>query len=202
MKSIVIYFSMSGNTKKIAQQIRAGISNTGERCDIARLRDLNTEDLADYRLIGLGSPILTGKEPSVVSRFIEETMRSVDGKLAFTFSTHGAIPGYYFARVIPALIQRGLTVISWNDWFCDVVYPVTPSPYFIAGHPDEIDLKEAEQFGREMVERARRISDGETELIPVLARGKAYDDIYVPVEVPPSRTYPGEFEKFAKAISD
>ena len=41
-------------------------------------------------------------------------------------------------------------------------------PYYTAGHPDEIDLREAEEFGREMVERSRRISAGETKLIPAM----------------------------------
>lgn len=41
-----------------------------------------------------------------------------------------------------------------------------PTPYYTDGHPDEIDLKEAEDFGREMVETSRRISAGETKLIP------------------------------------
>jgi NAD-dependent dihydropyrimidine dehydrogenase PreA subunit len=34
------------------------------------------------------------------------------------------------------------------------------------GHPDEIDLKEAEDFGKRMVETSRRIAAGETDLIP------------------------------------
>lgn len=58
MKSIVIYHSMTGSTKKIAQAIHAGMSQTGEPCDIARLRDVDTPDLLGYNLIGLGSPVI------------------------------------------------------------------------------------------------------------------------------------------------
>lgn len=32
MKSVVIYFSMSGNTKRIAQAIHAGMMRSGEQC--------------------------------------------------------------------------------------------------------------------------------------------------------------------------
>jgi ferredoxin len=50
----------------------------------------------------------------------------------------------------------------------NVYIPTMPEPYPTGGHPDEIDLKEAEQFGKEMVERSRRISAGEIGLIPLV----------------------------------
>jgi len=183
MKSIVIYYSQSGNTKKVAEAIHRGMSQTGEQCDIVPLRDMNPPNLADYDLIGLGSPVISFAEPRNVSFFIEDRMKSVEGKHAFTFCTHGCLPTRYLSSVVPKLQQRGLTVIGWNDWFGSAVYPVIPKPYFTDGHPDEIDIKEAEDFGREMVERSRRIYQGETNLIPELPRGKEYDDIYDPTEL-------------------
>jgi ferredoxin len=189
MKSIVIYYSQTGNTKKIAQAIHAGMNQSGAQCDIARLKDVDPTDLVSYDLIGLGSPVIHARELPNVTKFINY-MKSVDGKHAFAFCTHGAIPGYYLGRVVPALIQRGLTVIGWKDWFCSAYHPVIPKPYFTDGHPDAIDLKEAEDFGREMVERSKRISLGETELIPTLPKGKEYDERYFPVEESPE-----EFKK-------
>ena len=53
-----------------------------------------------------------------------------------------------------------------RDWYGSVFLPEMPHPYPTDGHPDEIDLKEAEDFGREMVENSRRIHNGQTELIP------------------------------------
>jgi len=184
MKSIVIYHSITGNTKKIAQAIHAGISKAGGQCDIAKIKDVKTEDLKDYDLIGLGSPIMQQREMYNVTNFIELTMKGVDGKHAFSFCTHGATPGRYLARVVPALTQRGMTVIGWNDWFGSACFPGVPKPYFTDGHPDEIDLKEAEDFGAEMIDRSTRIRNGETQLIPVLPRGDEYDRIYDPDPMP------------------
>jgi len=184
LKAIVIYYSQTGNTKKVAQAIHAGMNNTGEQCDIARLRDVDLQNLADYDLIGLGSPIIHARELPNVTTFING-IESLDGKHAFAFCTHGASPGFYLSRVVPALIQRGLIVIGWNNWFGGACHPLLPKPYFTDGHPDAIDLKEADDFGREMVERSRRISLGETELIPTLPKGREYDEIYRPIhEVP------------------
>ncbi len=184
MKSIVIYYSQTGNTKKIAQAIHAGISQTKSTCDIARLKDVNPSNLRDYDLIGLGSPVFHCREHANVANFIR-CMKLLDGKHAFAFYTHGTLPGYYLAEVVPAMIQRaGLLVIGWNDWFGAGYHPVLPKPYFTDGHPDEIDLKEAEDFGREMVERSKRISLGETQLIPKLPVGIEYYKTFFPVSDP------------------
>jgi menaquinone-dependent protoporphyrinogen IX oxidase/Fe-S-cluster-containing hydrogenase component 2 len=184
MKGIVIYHSMTGNTKKIAEAIHRGMNKTGEACDIARLQDIKIADLAQYDLIGLGSPVLHLRELRNVTNFIEQTLKHVDGKHGFAFCTHGAFPAHYLSRVVPAMIQRGLTVIGWKDWFCSVFHPGCPKPYFTDGHPDAIDLKEAEDFGQEMVERSRRIYKGETGLVPTLPRGAEYDEIYDPYPQP------------------
>jgi flavodoxin/ferredoxin len=184
MKSIVIYYSQTGNTKKIAQAIHAGMNQAGEPCDIARLKDVAPQNLAGYDLIGLGSPVIhAGELPNV--RDFMNYMKSVDGKHAFAFCTHGTIPGYYFSRVVPALVQRGLIVIGWKDWFASAYHPLIPKPYFTDGHPDAIDLKEAEDFGKEMVERSRRIYQGENGLIPTLPTGTEYDKRYFPVDESP-----------------
>jgi flavodoxin/ferredoxin len=181
MKCIIIYYSQTGNTKKIAKAIYAGVRRAADHSDIARLKDINPKDLMDYDLIGLGSPVFHCREHTNVRHFIN-SMKSLDGKHAFAFCTHGTLPAYYFAEVIPAMIQRaGLIVIGWDDWFGSGYHPILPKPYFTDGHPDEIDLKEAEDFGKEMVERSKRISLGETQLIPILPKGSEYYKRYFPV---------------------
>jgi flavodoxin/ferredoxin len=181
IKGIVIYYSQTGNTKKIARAIHNGMNQGEAQCDIARLKDVNPRELTGYDLIGLGSPVIHARELPNVTQFIS-SIKGLDGKHAFAFCTHGAIPGYYLARVVPAMIQRGgLTVIGWKDWFTAAYHPIIPKPYFTDGHPDALDLKEAEDFGKEMVERSLKISLGETQLIPTLEKGKAYDERYFPV---------------------
>ncbi len=177
MKSIIVYYSQTGNTKKIAEAIHAGMRQLVEQCDIARLKEIDPEqDLLRYDLIGVGSPIMAGVPPNF--RAFIDSMTSVDGKHAFAFCTHGLAPASYLRSVVPALIQTGLTVIGWNDWYGSVCLPYMPKPYFSDGHPDEIDLKEAKDFGIEMVVRSRRISLEGTNLIPTFPRGREYDEIY------------------------
>jgi NAD-dependent dihydropyrimidine dehydrogenase PreA subunit len=105
-------------------------------------------------------------------------MPSLKGKYGFTFCTHGTCAGAYIARMVAALRRKGLTVTGWNDWYGSVFITYFPRPYYTDGHPDEIDLKEARDFGRDIVERSRRISMGETRLIPRLPKKEKYDRLY------------------------
>lgn len=76
------------------------------------------------------------------------------------------MPELYFPAVVRKLINKGFTVIGTRDWYGDYPNQLAPATYYTARHPDEIDIQEAESFGREMAENSRRIAGGETSLIP------------------------------------
>jgi flavodoxin/Fe-S-cluster-containing hydrogenase component 2 len=178
MKSIVIYFSQTGNTRQIARAIQSGLAETTGSCDIVRLEDIKNEDLLPYDLIGLGAPVWHRREPLNVLSFIEYSMKSLEGKHAFVFCTHGLYPGHFIGRVVAALRLEGLQVIGWNNWYASCTIPEHPKPYYTDGHPDEIDLSEAREFGREMARRSPRVSAGEEGLIPTLPTGRKYHECY------------------------
>ena len=171
MKSIIIYFSQTGNTEKVAKAIQKRVKQAAGHCDIVKIKDANPRRLHEYDLIGIGCPVIGFVETGNVRAFIND-MRFVGGKHAFPFATHGTRPEFFFPSIVPRLKRRGLIVIGMYNCYADVRMGGRPrtSPYPTAGHPDEIDLKEAEEFGREMVERSRRISAGETGLIPPLPK--------------------------------
>jgi flavodoxin/formate hydrogenlyase subunit 6/NADH:ubiquinone oxidoreductase subunit I len=164
VKSIIIYFSQTGNTKKVAQAIHKGTSQRVELCDIAKMKEVSARDLIEYDLIGLGSPVWGGPPPNL--KFFIDTLTPLSGKHIFAFCTHGALPQNFSPMTVRLLEKKGLIVIGMGDWYGTVFMPPFPKPYFTDGHPDEVDLKEAEQFGKEMVELSRRISTGEIQLIP------------------------------------
>ena len=89
MKSIIVYFSLTGNTEKVALAIQKGIKQFSRQCDIVKIRDANPRTLNQYDLIGLGSPVIgaetTGTEPPNVKAFINN-MRFVDGNMLSSFA--------------------------------------------------------------------------------------------------------------------
>lgn len=168
MKVLVIYFSQSGNTKKIAHSIAEGAREAAEVVDVKSIKHVNYEMLEDYDLIGLGSPSWKADPPNI--RRFYENAPDQKGKHIFSFATHGTMPGFYFPVVLPNLKKAGFTVIGSARWYGNVVMPGMPEPYYTAGHPDEQDCAEAKAFGNEMVLRSRRISAGETDLIPPMPK--------------------------------
>ena len=164
MKCLIIYFSQTGNTEKIAGAIQAGVKKAAGNCDIIRMQDANPRRLYDYDLIGLGSPVI-GLVPGNVDIFIKN-MSFLGGKHIFSFCTHGTHPELYYPDIVRKLNKRGLVVIGTRGWYGAVYISAMPQPYPTNGHPDEIDLKEAESYGSEMVELSQKIHAGHKELIP------------------------------------
>lgn len=166
MKCVVIYFSQTGNTEKVAKAVQTGVKQAAGHCDIVKIKEADPRRLYEYDLIGLGSPVFHFKEPGNIDAFINN-MRFVGGKHIFSFCTHCTMRMLYFPSIVPKLQKKGLVVIGWRDWYGHSWGPIIqPTPYLTDGHPDEIDLREAEDFGREMVRRSQRIYAGETNLIP------------------------------------
>jgi ferredoxin/flavodoxin len=192
MKSIVVYYSMTGNTKIIATAIQQGI---GLNCDLVPLEKMDGAQLLDYDLIGIGAPAIGYREPKIVTDFLNALPR-LEGRYAFTFCTHGTCPCGYIAETVNALQLKGLKVTGWNDWFGSAFMPYIARPYFTDGHPDDIDISEAREFGKEILERTLKISEGDLDLIPRLPEKNQYDRMYgtkpLPEELPKDLSIPPE----------
>lgn len=176
-KALIIYLSYTGNTKQIAEAIYQGVSPRVDTCDIVKLREADPEIIKGYDLIGIGSPVRLGKMPVEFSRFVAGMSPKQDSH-AFVFNTHAALPVDFMRDAVTALQDQGFLVIGFKNWYCSVYLPYVPKPYFTDGHPDGIDLQEAEDFGRDMAERSEKIRQGETQLIQKLPEGEEYAAIY------------------------
>jgi flavodoxin/NAD-dependent dihydropyrimidine dehydrogenase PreA subunit len=192
VKSIVIYFSQTGNTEKVGKAIASGIEQVTGQCDVSEIRKVSPRALKDYDLIGIGSPVF-GQCPDNVLEFGRQ-MKFVGGKHAFTFCTHGTSPKRFYPFLYPVLKGRGLIVLGNADWYGDCFLLHMPQPYPTVGHPDAVDLAEAEEFGREIALRSMRVSAGETDLVPLPP--EAPPPMYAPAgggpapSVPPSGAGP------------
>ncbi len=176
MKGIVIYSSQTGNTKKVAEAIYGGMKSAGVEAEITPvsaglgwhqtfLRDIDFNKITDYDLIALGTFVAHWGAPDNMA-ILAESLPGLSGKHCFLFATHGMARAQVFAQMAEKLRCKGLTVIGYKSWYGACYIHWIPKPYFSDGHPDETDLTEAAGFGREMVERSRRIFQGEPGLIP------------------------------------
>lgn len=163
-KCVIIYFSLTGNTEKVARAIYKGVTGTGCSCDIIPMKEADPAKLEGYDIIGFGNPIM-GQLRWNVYNFLK-AVRYVGGKHLFLFSTaHSG--GNNFNALYTVLKEHGLTFIGGRAYKGAEYGPLgEPCPTAADGHPDKIDLEDAEAFGRQMVENSRLIYAGNTDLIP------------------------------------
>lgn len=115
-KALVIYYSKSGNTKRMAEAIAEGISSTKVSVTLVDVAKAGTGDLADVDAIVLGSPTYYGTMASEMKKFIDESVKlhgKLQGKVGGAFSSSGILGGGNETTVIgliEALLIHGMIV--------------------------------------------------------------------------------------------
>ena len=165
MKVLIIYFSQTGNTEKIAETIKSGIIKSGNKCDIAQIKKVGANTLENYDLIGIGTPTFFYRDPRNIKKFIQD-LKETKGKHCFIFCTHGSLIGNTFYYMNKELTKKRYIVIGSFDSYGYTSLQFYPEPMHTEGHPDEIELREAEEFGQIICEISSRIQKGESSLIP------------------------------------
>ncbi len=82
MKTAVVYQSMFGNTKTIAEAIVCGLAQSGPGHDVVimRVADVTADDLAGLDLLVVGGPTHLRR---MTSRRTREMPRRIPGQIAF-----------------------------------------------------------------------------------------------------------------------
>ncbi len=167
MKVLIIVFSQTGYTLKVAECIRNGAIEMGTECELTAISNVDPSILHEYDLIGLGCPVFYGQEPLNVRGFIEK-LPEMKGKHWFIFTTHASTIGIAMDSMARGLQRKGAVIVGSHDTYADSTLPFIPYPTLTTGHPDQQEYEEARVFGKDLVERARRIADGDLDLIPSL----------------------------------
>ena len=70
--ALIIYWSKTGNTKKVALAIKKGLEKEGLKVTIKKVQEAAGEELYDYELVCFGSPVLHSLPPPPVLKFIKK----------------------------------------------------------------------------------------------------------------------------------
>jgi flavodoxin len=89
-KTLVTYFSRTGNTRMIAEAIHEALEG-----DKTLLPMDKVDDLSPYGLIFIGFPVQSHSVPYKAEEFIKKVPA---GKRIAFFSTHGSLPGMNLSR--------------------------------------------------------------------------------------------------------
>ena len=167
MKVLVIYFSQSGNTKKLAEAIFEGIELTNK--DISPVKGVDPIKINDYDLVFVGSPIISFDFAKPLKRILKKIPEL---KTSFAlFCTHAApidYPQYWkegFKKYGQELEKKGGKILGYFDTQGEQT-PVTKqfvkewnpeyAPKAIEasdGHPNEEDMTAAKKFAGEIIKK-------------------------------------------------
>jgi len=165
MNVLIICFSQTGNTQKLADKIHKGVADSGNRCSTIGMKQANIDETHNYDLIGIGTPTFFYREPVNVRNFLKKIPEQ-NGRHCFLFCSHGSIMGNTLYYMQEQLKEKGYVVIGAFDSYADASLQFYPKVWHTAGHPDEIELSDAEQFGQGICDISARIKKGESDLIP------------------------------------
>ncbi|MDD1779098.1 MAG: EFR1 family ferrodoxin [Candidatus Helarchaeota archaeon] len=164
---LIIYFSQTGGTEKIAKAIQQGVLESGNSCDLVKIKAAASKNLKNYDLIGFGCPTFYYREPINVRTFIRQ-LREEQNKHCFIFCAHGSSKGNTFYYLKEELNKKGLVVIGAFDSYSESSLQFYPKPMHTDKHPDSIEIEGAQKFGSEICELSLRINRGELNLVPAI----------------------------------
>jgi len=95
-KALVIYFSRTGNTKKMAESIVEGIKNEGMEVVIKEVKDVDADELLKYDAIAIGSPTYYGTMAAQIKELFDDSVKfhsKLEGKVGAAFASSANVGG-------------------------------------------------------------------------------------------------------------
>ncbi len=135
VKVIIIYESLYGNTRKIAESLAAGIRKHEIETICYSIREVRNQDLASYDLIALGAPTHYQTSSELTKEFLK-TLESLNlrYKYGFAFDTR---KDSFFAGSAAKYIEKELRKLGLN-----IIMPYSSGIIYTSSKREESD-KEA-----------------------------------------------------------
>jgi NAD(P)H dehydrogenase (quinone) len=158
MKVLVTYYSRTGNTKKLAEEIGKGVQEAGVDCVIKPVSDVTKEDLLSSQGIIIGSPVYFGSMASDVKKMIDDFVgirKKMEGKIGAAFATSADESGgkeTTIMSILQAMLIYGMIVVG---------DPLDATGHYgtsCIGAPDAETKENAAKLGKRVAELAKKIS--------------------------------------------
>jgi flavodoxin len=143
----VVFFSQTGNTRKVTEAITNTFGAGGHSVNAISLKDADPDIVNTANLIGLGTPCFSSQAPQPVMNFIN-TLPPMQDKKAFIFATCGGAPGRVLLDMKNGLRQKGANVISGAIFRGEVHHPAPTLIGRFPGRPNAEDLDQARDFAK------------------------------------------------------
>ena len=146
----LIYFSQTGNTRKVAASMAGIFSGEGHNVRTISYKQAKHSDFTTPDLLGVGAPCFESQAPSNVKAYLWD-LPEIAGKAAFVFATSGGGPGRVLYDLAKPLMKKGADVIGGFLCRGTCYYPVPCLKGRFPERPDQDDLKKAEAFAASLL---------------------------------------------------
>ncbi|HUT51900.1 MAG TPA: NAD(P)H-dependent oxidoreductase [bacterium] len=153
MQVLVLYFSKSGNTKKLAQEVVKGVESVkGVKAVMKNTSEVTKQDFLDCAGIIAGSPTYFGVMAWDLKRIFDEfvgTRKKMEGKVGAAFATSADPSGgkeTVMMSIIQCLLIYGMAVVG---------DPMSATGHYgtaCVGAPDAATAENARKLGARVAE--------------------------------------------------
>jgi len=119
VKAFVVYYSVYGNTEKIAEALAAGLRSGGVDVDVVKVDAVKFDELGEIGLLCVGSPVHAWNASKPVKEFLERLkgVEGLSGKKAFAFDTKmkSRLAGSAGGKIERKLKDLGFTIAKPSE---------------------------------------------------------------------------------------
>jgi len=155
-KILILYYSQSGNTAKMAEYIAEGVKTEKEiDVEVKIVKDVNVDDLLNFDGLIIGSPTYYGTMAAEVKSLIDESVKfhgRLEGKVGGAFTSSGGRAGgneTTILDILKALMIHGMIVQGSSSG--DHYGPVA------VNEPDERSKKMCIEYGKRIAKLVLRL---------------------------------------------
>lgn len=155
-KALVIYYSQSGNTRKMAESVVEGLKKENMEAVIKEATQLEAEELLKYDAIIVGSPTYYGAMAARIKQLFDDSVSfhgRLDGKIGAAFSSSANIAGgneTTILDILNAMLIHGM--IIQGDPQGDHYGPVA------IGSPDARATRECVRLGTRVAKLLKQLA--------------------------------------------
>jgi len=154
-KVLVIYYSRTGNTKKMAEILAESLKQEGMEVVLKDVAQTKPEELLEFDGIAIGSPTYYGSMSAQIKKLFDDSVKfhgKLDGKAGLAFASSANLAGgneTTILDILNAFLIHGM--IIQGDPQGDHYGPVA------VGSPDERTVKQCKRQGQRFARLIREI---------------------------------------------
>ena len=157
MQILILYYSKGGNTRRLAEEVAAGVASAGVTAVLKNTGEVTKEDFLDAAGIIAGSPVYFGVMAWELKKIFDDfvgTRRKMENKIGAAFTTGGHHTGgkeTTIMSILQCMLIYGMIIVG---------DPMSASGHYgvaCLGKPDESAAKDAFQLGERVALLCRKL---------------------------------------------